>query len=70
MWSYNETLTDRENAAILADKVISKLKDDYKVTQFDIHARAVPIWGDGLFGAEVFYQNQNGTMRISARLYK
>ena len=70
MWQYNENLTDRENAAILADAVISKLNNDYKVIQFDVHARAVPVWGDGVFGAEVFYQNQKGTMRISARLYK
>ena len=69
-WTYNETLTNRENAAILADAVISKLNADYKVTQFDIQARAVPIWGNELFGAEVFYQSQKGTMRISARLYK
>ena len=70
MWQYNENLTDRENAAILADAVISKLNNDYKVIQFDVYAHAVPVWGDGVFGAEVFYQNQKGTMRISARLYK
>ena len=31
-------------------------------------ANAVPIWGENVFGAEVFYQNQLGTMRISARV--
>lgn len=67
-YDYNEKLSERDNAVILTDKVVTQLRDGYSISSIDPNPKAVPIWGDGLFGAEVFYQNQNGTMRISARV--
>ena len=67
-YNYNENLSNHDNALILADKIVKKLNDSYSILNIDPSPNAVPIWGENVFGAEVFYQNQLGTMRISARI--
>ena len=67
-YDYNEKLSNHENAKILADNIVKKLNDSYSLLNVDPSPKAIPIWGDGVFGAEVFYHNQFGTMRISARV--
>ena len=67
-YDYNEKQSEYENAIILADNIVKNLNDSYSILDIDPSPRAVPVWGDGVFGAEVFYHNQLGTMRISARV--
>ena len=67
-YNYNEKRSKHDNAVILADNIVKKLNDSYSLLNIDPNPKAIPIWGDGVFGAEVFYNNQFGTMRISARV--
>ena len=68
-YDYNPKLSAHDNAVILSDKVVRSLKSSYSILKIDPCPMAVPVWGDGVFGAEVFYHNQLGTMKISARVY-
>lgn len=68
-YDYNPKLSAHDNAVILSDKVVRSLKSSYSILKTDPRPLSVPVWGSGVFGAEVFYHNQLGTMKISARVY-
>lgn len=68
---YDEEMADLENAEVLSGWIKKKLKKNYAVMNVDPHpVTAFIVGGDSWFGAEIFYQNPNGTMKISARVQK
>ena len=68
-WQYDETKPPFENANRLADDLMNKLVRDYSVIGVDPNPKLVPIWGGDEIGVEMYYRNQEGLKRISARVF-
>lgn len=68
-YEFDESKTCCENAGILSERLKAKLVADYAKMNVEPHPNAALIFNESAwFGVEMFYQNQDGTMRLSARV--